>query len=208
MQLVSTYTGVEASGTDKRWDSSTRSYIPIKCPEMVIQYNKSMGGVDLADMLIALYRCKVKTKRWYLVLIFHALDIAKVNAWLLYRRFCNQLGVSNRKHKSLLVFMCKLADALIHSNKPNSVPRPVGRPAKRSLSLDNEVTPKRGRVPKSALPDPDSRFDLVGHWPEYRAEKNKCRSCKVGYSRVYCEKCQLCLCLTSRKNCFRDFHNK
>ena len=140
VQLVSTYLGVEASETVQRWDSKTRSHVPITCPEMVIQYNKSMGGVDLADMLIALYRCKVKTKRWYLALIFHALDIAKVNAWLLYRRFCSQLGISNRKQMSLLTFTSRLADALIKSNKPSSVPRSVGRLAKRSLSLDNQQT--------------------------------------------------------------------
>ena len=74
---------------------------------------------------------------------------------------------------SLLVFTCTLADALIRNNKPSSVPRPVGRLAKHPLSLDNEVTPKRGRAPKSTLPDPYSRFDLVGHWPEYRAKKEK-----------------------------------
>ena len=52
-----------------------------------------MGGVDLVDMLVALYRAEIMTKRWYLILIFHAIDIAKVNAWLMYRRYCNHLGI-------------------------------------------------------------------------------------------------------------------
>ena len=45
-----------------------------------------MGGVDLADMLISLYRVKVKTKRWYIKVFWHLIDISKVNAWNLYRR--------------------------------------------------------------------------------------------------------------------------
>ena len=207
VQLVSTYLGVEAAETVKRWDQKSKTQIQVQCPNVVKEYNKSMGGVDLADMLIALYRCKVKTKRWPVLLIFHAIDIAKVNAWLLYRRYCNQLGISRAKQISLLEFVSKLADALIKANKPPTR-RSVGRPSKRPASIDFQETPKRRRAPKTGLPDQDSRFDGVGHWPEHRERKNKCRSCKVGFSRVYCEKCQLCLCLTSRKNCFRDFHHK
>ena len=42
------------------------------CPNMVKQYNAAMGGVDLADMLIELYRTKIVTRKlWYLKLIFH-----------------------------------------------------------------------------------------------------------------------------------------
>ena len=33
-------------------------------PNMILMYNAGMGRVDLADMLIALYRIKVKTRRW------------------------------------------------------------------------------------------------------------------------------------------------
>lgn len=38
---------------------------------MVLGYNTSMGGVDLADMLIALYGTKIMVKkRWYFKVIF------------------------------------------------------------------------------------------------------------------------------------------
>ena len=71
---------------------STKYESFIKCShhsvqQQQIEYKKSMGGVDLADMLIALYRCKVKTKRWPVLLIFHAIEIAKVNACLEQNRF-------------------------------------------------------------------------------------------------------------------------
>ncbi|KAG5889148.1 hypothetical protein JTB14_036959 [Gonioctena quinquepunctata] len=45
-----------------------------------------MGGVDLADMLVALYRTGFRSHRWYISIFSQVLDICINNAWLLYRR--------------------------------------------------------------------------------------------------------------------------
>ena len=89
VHLASNYAGVEPVNTIQRWCSKSKTRKLIPCPKIVTAYNKCMGGVDLADMLIALYRIKVKTKRWYIKVFLHFVDIAKVNAWILYRRHCN-----------------------------------------------------------------------------------------------------------------------
>ena len=204
--LVSTYLSVDESVLVKRWNSAAKSYVDVTCPIIVKAYNTSMGGVDLADMLIALYRCKIKTKRWYLVLLFHAVDIAKVNAWLLYRRFCSQMNVPVKKQLSLLDFVAQLSEGLINTGKLGRSKQAVGRPKKRSSQQLPEQQPKRGRAPKTLLPDVDSRYDQLGHWACYDGKKNRCRLCKVGYSRISCEKCKVSLCLTSERNCFRNFH--
>ncbi|XP_065059506.1 piggyBac transposable element-derived protein 2-like [Rhopilema esculentum] len=102
--LVSTYLNVDETVNVKRWNSSSKTHVDVTCPMIVKAYNTSMGGVDLADMLIALYRCKIKTKRWYLVILFNAVDIAKVNGWLLYRRFCSQMKVPSKKQLPPLTF--------------------------------------------------------------------------------------------------------
>ena len=81
--MCSTYVSPTETTEVKRWDRSASKYINVQCPEVVREYNKSMGGVDLSDMLISLYRTQVKTKRWYIKILFHSVDIAKVNAWLL-----------------------------------------------------------------------------------------------------------------------------
>lgn len=45
-----------------------------------------MGGVDHLDSLIALYRTKIRSRKWYHRIVFHMLNLTAVEAWLLYRR--------------------------------------------------------------------------------------------------------------------------
>ena len=69
-----------------------------------------MGGVDLDDMLIPLYRTNIKSKQWYLKVISHCIDIVKINGWLLHKRHCEQLNISSKKRKPLLSFTCETAE--------------------------------------------------------------------------------------------------
>ena len=100
-----------------------------------------MGGVDLADMLIALYRIPCKTKKWYQKIFWHLIDIAKVNAWLLYRRHSSQKGKPKNEIQDLLSSSLDVSNGLIHANK---VTPSRGRPSKRS-SLMPMIT--KGRKP-------------------------------------------------------------
>ena len=59
VHLASTFSRLAATGTVKRWDTKGKSYIDVPLPDMVSDYNTSMGGVDLDDMLIALYRTTI-----------------------------------------------------------------------------------------------------------------------------------------------------
>ena len=74
-----------------------------------------MGGVDLCDMLIALYGVKIKTKRWYIKICWHVVDVAKVNGWLLYRHHQTQLGIARKKIKTLKTFSIEIGEVLIHT---------------------------------------------------------------------------------------------
>ena len=80
-----------------------------------------------------------------------------------------------------------------------------GRPSIERAEANLE---KRGRKAETPIPVVDVRLDSVDHWPEHRDAKNRCRNCKTGYSRVYCDKCNVCLCFNKVNNCFRDFHTK
>ena len=86
--------------TIELWVKKDQPMKEIPCPQIVRAYNKSMGGVDLAGMLISLYRVEVKTRRWYIKVFWHLVDIAMVNAWIPYRRHCKQYGLPDNKNKS------------------------------------------------------------------------------------------------------------
>lgn len=202
VHLCSNYSNPCAISTVQRWDKVQRKHVKIDCPNTVKEYNESMGGVDLADMLISLYRTSIKTRRWYLKVLFHCLDIAKVNAWLLYRRQQDQLNVPKKQQLTLLKFITTIAQSLVNAGK---IPNSVGRPRKRKASGTPSPVSRKQPAP---VPCDDARYDNVGHWPEYRPKKNKCRLCKLNFSRVYCKKCNLCLCLNNTRNCFLDFHVK
>jgi hypothetical protein len=67
-------------------------------------YNKFMSGVDLLDSLIALYRIKIRSRKWYHRIVFHLLDMTVVNIWLLYRRDCASCDIHKKQQFSLLEF--------------------------------------------------------------------------------------------------------
>ena len=90
VQMWSNYSDPAPTSTIKRWDRKENKEIEISCTSLVAEYNAYMGRVDFSDMLISLYCTKFKTKHWYLKIMARCIDICKVNAWLIYRRYCSQ----------------------------------------------------------------------------------------------------------------------
>ena len=122
-------------------------------------YNQSMGGVDLSDMLISLYRVDIQSrKRWYLKIITHLLNICNVNGWLLYRRNSDQLDIPKAKQLTLLQFTEAVADGLLLVRKnPNRTP---GRTSKKRSLSPVQTVGKKTMVPK---PTADVNFDGMYH---------------------------------------------
>lgn len=204
VQMVSNFVGINPMSTIERWCKQSKAKKDIPCPQIVKQYNKSMGGVDLADMLISLYRIPCKTKRWYVKVFWHLVDIAKVNAWILYRRHYQQRQErepsKGGKSKTFLDFSSEIAEGLTRADKINPTSS-RGRPAKR-----RSIEPvARGKKPAVVLPIADVRYDQVGHWPQPISQKNRCRNCEMT-CRMKCSKCGVYLCLLEDRNCFKDFH--
>ncbi|KAK1170655.1 piggyBac transposable element-derived protein 3-like [Acipenser oxyrinchus oxyrinchus] len=195
VHLISSFIGCTPVENVRRWSVAKRQYIQVPQPAAVKTYNKHMGGVDLHDMLIELYRIDFRSKRYYLRIFFQIVDMCVINAWLLYRRHCEQQEVN---HKPQLTFRSEVAHTLLQAGK--SLKRKRGRPSMESTG-DN---PQRRRI--SQKPVDDVRLGGIAHWPQHVEEKQRCKFCIKAYSRTQCEKCGLALCLTKERNCFKDFH--
>jgi hypothetical protein len=85
----------------------------IVCLQLIKYYNAHMGCVDEADMLMTLYKIDRKSKRWYMRIFFHFLDLAVHNAFILFNS-------SGGKKISLKHFRLAVATALIGNKKPSS----------------------------------------------------------------------------------------
>jgi len=198
VNLLSTYVGVEPIQQSRRWDKKTKQYIYIDRPEIVHEYNHFMGGIDLLDSLLAKYRYKMKSRRWYLYLFWHTLVIGLVNAWLVYRRDCSLLSMQKREILNRRRFQAQVADALILV----SVSRKRGRP-----SLEDSTVLAEKKVCREIRNGPcdDVRKDCFAHWPAKTDKRGRCKVCVKNQTNTLCEKCNVRLCFTDERNYFRFF---
>ncbi|XP_049816457.1 piggyBac transposable element-derived protein 3-like [Schistocerca nitens] len=74
IHFVPTYACVEPMATCTRYSASERKFIDVPRPYIVEKYNKHMGGVDLADMLIELYRINLRSRKWYMRILYWCLS--------------------------------------------------------------------------------------------------------------------------------------
>lgn len=186
----------------KSSDAKQKFCIDVPLPDMVLDYNTFILGVDLTDMLVALYRTKIMVKKcWYLQVIFQALDINKINELLLYR--CLLWSKSSSKKniyiKTLLALILELTGALRVTEKSNS--ELAGRPKHWPLSLTPSVG-KKAAVAKLLL---DVRYDLHNHFLDFNEKRGRCYR-PSGYNNIYCRKCNNVLCSRKSSTCFYLFY--
>ena len=143
----SNFVGVVLIGELERW-CGKEVIKNIMFPQIVQQCNRCMGGVNLADMLLSLYRIRCKAKCWHQMIFWHLIDMAKISAWILYCRHFRQNGKLLKDQKSLLQFSIELSDTLILTNKVNP-------------SSSRERSPQN----KEVLRQPPRIKSLLKHFP-------------------------------------------
>ena len=193
--LASTEHGVEPADEVSRYEKKTRSYRTVSRPAVVKAYNACMGGVDLNDRMIALYRAGAKSKKWTIKTMLHFIDMAAVNAWILHRRSHGERRMKFLEFKYALakqmLSWCSISD---ESGSSSDSEEQCHQP------------PKRARVP----PIPSPRLVATGkHLPRahVRKEFRRCRnagcSMKTG---TECRTCGIFLCCRPERDCFYEFH--
>ena len=76
--------GCDSVDSVRRWSPKEKEHIKIQRPNVIKAYSQHMEAVALMDRLIALYRIKIRSKKYYMKIVFHLIDISIVDAWLWY----------------------------------------------------------------------------------------------------------------------------
>lgn len=142
---------------------------------LVASYNKGMGGVDLADMLMELYKVNHRSRKWYIRIFNWCLGTSVTNAWMIYTKHLRLLQ-SNKKHILLMQLQLEIANALLQytSSSADSIQRKRGRP---SNAENNKPTSSVGISPSTSVtsqstkkyrfqsnPPDTKRYDKEDHW--------------------------------------------
>lgn len=196
VHLCSTYVGVTPTTIVRRYDRKRKLYHEVSCPKAVQLYNRHMGGVDTLDSMLGYYRIKVRSKKWYLRVFFHIIDLVCVNSWLLWRR-CNE-----DTYIPLLDFKLLIAEVLIKKDSQIFTPRSRGRP---TIGIDEPPAAKKSKR-KVDMPPREVVEDGFHHFPEWTESRQRCRNECGGQTFICCLKCKMYLCINKKRNCFLEYH--
>ncbi|XP_016527966.1 piggyBac transposable element-derived protein 4-like isoform X1 [Poecilia formosa] len=159
----------------------------IPAPDSILDYNKHMGGVDLSDALISYYSVQQKSMKWYKKFFYHFMDIATVNSFILYKELLklrkDPASTGTADHKK---FKEQLAEEMLEFAECST--------------------------PSSPPPQPLTCMPEFYESADDNQTRKYCRRCKdAGFARVktpiYCRRCQVPLCLSSTRNCFKEWHD-
>jgi len=168
----------------KRYNRKEHKEVMIPQPNLVAEYNKFMGGVDLHDNGIANYRIKIRGKKWWWPLFINMIDSTVVNSWKIYN-IANETKISQIEFRSMLATSLMKYEAAQPSNK-------------------EPIFVNHGRLSRISLPI-DVRFDNIGHFinKHETSARKKCRVCNN--NTIYlCMKCKVHI----HPECFYVFHVK
>lgn len=185
--------------TVKRKGKKGSEAVTVECPPCVQDYNQWMGGVDFADKLMKYYNCGRRSRKWPRRVFFHIVEIAAHNAYVLESCFVPHRKNGKKVSRSLLSFKQDLVEQLIDGFNSYK---------------------QSGRPP--VAPQPVRKQDVGSHHPIFKEKPRNCAACSescveragksrkesgIRRSRLYCDKCNVYLCLDSTQNCWNSWHS-
>lgn len=168
-------------------------------PSIVLDYNKTMGGVDRADQQMSSYTVMRNQQRKYYKKIFrHLLDQAFFNAYVLYTKYkCN-----NCEH---LTFRVQLIVNIMKVHSEETRAKKTGRPRiERNLYGDSTPARLSGRHFPKLIPETAEKSNPTRRCAVCSAQKVGRKAIRRE-SRYYCQECGVGLCVVP---CFEKYHTK
>ncbi len=131
----------------KLWGRSVKVQVDLSRPYIVKTYNKYMEGIAKLDMMCALYKPSLESRRWFIYLWLHSIMITVVNVRILYCRHQKALGI--RRH-----YQAQIASSLAAAGKP-----------RRERPSSEGPVPAKKRRESMGRPTKDIQKDHVDHMP-------------------------------------------
>lgn len=177
-----------------------------KKPEIIEFYNQTKSGVDVVDKLCATYNVARSTRRWPMVIFYHLLNVAAINARIIFlgnkneyisrREYLKKLSLSlvseQLKRRSLIESLPTELKNMLAKYKPTTLPANIDQPgtSENGGVRNQPETVRRGLKRK--------RCESC-----YKESKQDARTTYV------CEKCGTYICLKKHvravcKNCLDD----
>ncbi|KAG5877031.1 hypothetical protein JTB14_005253 [Gonioctena quinquepunctata] len=104
----------------RRWSKRKKEYEMVSRPEVIRNYNQFMGGVDLADRMLAGCPSRSRTRKCTIRFISHMLDLAVCNSWFQYRETQIEKKIPTKHIFQLRFFKLALGEQLISDNTLSS----------------------------------------------------------------------------------------
>ena len=164
--------------------------VTVKCPFMIKTYNNGIKGTDLMDQLKASYDVDRRyPKKFYFRVFFDLMDISYVNAFIVYTKYMQDKFSHSARLKTLKDFKHDVVMDLIGEFSSR----------KRARSSSTVV---------SRFPSDGSDIHQVTRVPYQDRDRCKLRTKRKIDSRTctLSDYCNLFLCQTSKKICFREWH--
>ncbi|KAK7120985.1 hypothetical protein R3I94_020837 [Phoxinus phoxinus] len=172
-----------------------------KKPEIILDYNKTKGGVDNLDKLVATYTCQRKTMRWPMVIFFNMLDVSAYNSLVLWTAI-DPMWNKNKNFKRRL-FLEELGEALVtpFMQRRQGIPR---TPASQNMvkeaqacSSESDASPvkyHKGMGTRAC----SGKVKVTGTSPVSTPSKRKrCQHCESKLSKktnMTCNRCNIYIC--------------
>ena len=181
------------------WSRKEQHFINIDRPAMVVKYNSNMGGVNLCDMLMSMYRINQHSTKYYMHMVFYCIGVTVVNGWLLYCQHLTQKNVARQNHR--------LKSPLVFVRLGNHQLQLQGHVVDHVQHLLFLLLHHQGKGKQhQQQTQPDVQFDQCGHFQVFQEKQQRCHHCKTAYSHLKCCKCEVHPCLVKSRNCFNTFH--
>ncbi|KAJ8911933.1 hypothetical protein NQ315_016274, partial [Exocentrus adspersus] len=178
-----------SSTSAPRWNREKKSVLLFLSLRLSIIITDIWGGVGKHDWLLEKHHISARGKKWYWCLVTRVIDMAVVNAFLLYR------AIHGKKSISIKDFRRSIAVEYLKIGYGKRILK--GRP----LSFPSTST--------SSVPD-GVRYDERGHFLEKREKERRCqyKNCS-GKPLTFCSKCNSAASVAnSRKKYIKNINNK